>query len=435
MRPSIRNYFERKKKALNNGSDNINIPLNGTGRTKKVKHFSVNRILKKCKEQYQRKTPEQMERMRQASRKVYFFRKLESILPPESYENAITARGWEQPDVEERKLAAIERDRMREQRRVSRYHNRISGPKKTRLPRSLMNPEDLKVARKKAREAQRKKRAGLTEEQREAERQKGRERMRKRRTTMSEEEKQVFREIGKERMRLKRASLDPEQKQEVRIKERQRMRNKWASLTPEEQEAQQQKRRKKLSGNKWTSLTPEERETKLAIKREIDRRFEQVCNQSKEAVLPKKNPAPHKCQRPEDLLSNLSTANAQLLVAEEAQPLQFADPGDVNNLNTSTPSISNLQCDNPLVEEKTVLAINGEQEPLEQLQASMNMESNGELYIVTGDMSFDELTYSDQSLHYNETITIDQTCMPVVQPPEVRWQFKRSFTMLPTSQC
>ena len=430
MRPSIRNYFERKKNTLNN--DNNSIPQNGIGRIKK-KHVSVNRILKKCKEQYQRKTPEQMERMRQAARKAYFLRKLESILPPENYENAVTSRGWEQPDAEERKLAAIERDRMREQRRDSRYHNRISSSKKTRLPRSLMNPDDLKVARKKAREAQRIKRAGLTEEQREAERQKGRERMRQRRATMSEEEKQVFREIGKERMRLKRASLNSEQKQEVRMKEQQRMQNKWASLTPEEQEAQRQRRRGK-SRKRWASLTPEEREVKLAIKREIDRRFaiEQMRSKNKEpAVIPKKDPAPQICQRPKDMLSKLSTANAQLLVVEEAQPLQSADPGHVD---TPSLSINNLQCDDPLVEERTVLAINDEQTPVDQLEASMNMECNDEL--VKDDTSCDKLTCSDQSLQHYETIIIDQACIciPVVHPPEVRWQFKRSFTTLRTGQ-
>ena len=57
-------------------------------------------------------------------------------------------------------------------------------------------------------------------------------------------------------------------------------------------------------------------------------------------MLPKKDLAPQKCQHPEDMLSNLSRANAQLLVAEKAQLLQFADPG---HDNTPTPPNNNLQ--------------------------------------------------------------------------------------------
>ena len=57
-------------------------------------------------------------------------------------------------------------------------------------------------------------------------------------------------------------------------------------------------------------------------------------------MLSKKDPAPQKCQRPEDMLSKLSTANAQLLVAEKAQSLQFADPG---HDNTPAPPINSLQ--------------------------------------------------------------------------------------------
>ena len=86
------------------------------------------------------------------------------------------------------RLSAIERDRICEQRRPSRHITELEVLKITRLPRSLMNPEDLKVTYNKARKAQIKKRTGLTEEQRQAECQKGKEHRCQRRSTMSEEE-------------------------------------------------------------------------------------------------------------------------------------------------------------------------------------------------------------------------------------------------------
>ena len=410
MRPSIRNYFERKKNSLNNENNSIPLSQNGIRRKRNTKH--VNRLLRKCKEQYQRKTTEQLERIRQEARKVYYLRKLESIIPPSTYESEITLEQWS----EGRKLAAAERDRMRGQRRVSRQSKMtkiiIS---RTRLPRGLMNPQKLKLARQKAREAQRRKRAGLTDEEKEAERRKGRDRMRQQRATMSEEEKQAFREIGKQRMRVKRASLNAEQKQEFREKERQRMRNKWASFNPEEQEAQRQRRREK-SCEKWASLTPEQREAKREKDRQYDctRRPPKIPNKEPNAL--KKDPVPQKCKRPVDILSKLNTSNAQLLVAEEAQPLPFASPGHVN---TSLPS--STSCNE--VQERTPLDIDNE---LEQLQRTMNMEYNDH-QVDQHNTSFGDTASTEHSLQYdNDTIMIDQTCIPVVQPAEVRWQLKAS---------
>ena len=118
----------------------------------------MNCLLRKCKEQYQRKTPEQLERIRQEARKVYYLRKLGS-----TYESEITLEQWS----EGRRLAAAECDRMREQRRVSRQSKMeikiiVS---RTRLPRALMDPQKLKLAHQKARKAQRRKRAGLIDEE------------------------------------------------------------------------------------------------------------------------------------------------------------------------------------------------------------------------------------------------------------------------------
>ena len=423
MRPSIRSYFERKKNSLNNESNDI--PLSQNGIRKKRQTNYVNRLLRKCKEQYQRKTPEQQERIRQEARKVYYLRRLESIVPPSTYESDMTLEQWSQI-VEERKL---ERDRIREQRRASRQSKIESKTifSRIRLPRALMNPNRLKVARQKAREVQRKKRAGLTDEEKEAERRKGRERMRQQRAIMSEEEKQALREIGKQRMRLKRAQLNAEQKKQLREKERQRMRNKWASLNPEEQEAQRQRRREK-SREKWASLTPEQREEK----RKKDQHWRQQDRNGgpskepnkepkalKEPKPPKKDPVPQKCNRPVDILSKLNISSAQLLVAEEAQPLPFA-----NTENTSLPSSS--QYNDTLVQERTPLDTDSDQELLEQLQGSMNMEYDDEQ--VTDNMSFVEMAASTEpSLHYNnDTLMIDQTGVPVQAAAEVRWQFKVS---------
>ena len=61
-------------------------------------------------------------------------------------------------------------------------------------------------------------------------------------------------------------------------------------------------------------------------------------------MLPKKDLAPEKCQRLEDMLSNLSRANAQLLVAEKAQPLQFADPGHDNTPHHPSITYSEIIC-------------------------------------------------------------------------------------------
>ena len=76
MRPSIRNYFERNKKTAGDENDKIALSQNRIKRKRKIKHACISRLLKKCKEKYQFKTPEQMERMRQEARKVYYIKSL-----------------------------------------------------------------------------------------------------------------------------------------------------------------------------------------------------------------------------------------------------------------------------------------------------------------------------------------------------------------------
>ena len=259
--------------------------------------------------------------------------------------------------------------------------------------------------------------------------------MRQQRAIMSEEQKQAFREIGKQRMRVKRASLNAEQKQELREKKRQRMRNKWASFNPEEQEAQRQRRREKCR-EKWASLIPEQREAKREKDQQYDRTRRPPKIPNKEPNALKKDPVPQKCKRPVDILSKLNTSNAQLLVAEEAQPLPFTSP-DPGHVNTSLPS--STSCNE--VHERTPLDIDSE---LEQLQRTMNMEYNDHQVDqqVTDNTSFGDTASTEHSLQYdNDTIMIDQTCVPVVQPAEVRWQLKASHcacgsTVLQTAgQC
>lgn len=405
MRPSIRNYFERKKKAVDGDNENVPLARNGIRRSRKTKHVSVNRLLRKCKEHYQRKTPEQVERIRQEARKVYYLRKLESIVPPATFQ-AMTAEDWSQT-AEERKqkrLEKLKRENIR-QRRTSRLTNFIL-PKR-RLPRALMNPEELEVAREKAREAQRRKRAGLTDEQREIERQKGRERMRQRRATMSEGEKQALREMGKLRMRFKRSLLNAEQREDLCKKERQRRRNKWVMLDPEQQEAQRRRRRER-SHKKLASYTPEEREAHYEKHRQYDRR-----RRSRKS---KKNPAPQKPKRPVDILSMLSATNAQLLVAEDAEPLPFASR---EHVNVPLASRTSSQPNDPLVEERTQLSFNSEQ------------ESTGDDEQVTENRSTEQSVQSDS----DDLVMADQTCMPVLPATdEVRWQFKDDYCTSTTLQ-
>lgn len=411
MRPSIRNYFERNKKTVGDENNKIALSQNGIKKKRKTKHACVSRLLKKCKEQYQRKTPEQVERMRQEARKAYHLRKLESIAPPETYEESIIAGEWSQTSEasKPRGLTAAECESRREQR--TNRLNKLVLPKRG-LPRALMSREELEVARRKAREAQRRKRAGLTSEEKEAERQKGRERMRQRRATMSEEEKQVLRENGKQRMRLKRASLNIEQKEEFCKKRRQRSREIWSSLNPEEQEAQRQKRRERLH-RKWASYTPEERE---AYRIKLQR---YNCNYRSSQA--EKKGVPKRIKRPIDIISILRKSSAQLLVAEEAEPLPFPSRGHENVTLTSSTS---SQCNDPLVEERTQSDINGDQQsPEEQSQGTINTECDDEQ--LTENTSLVVTASTEQSLQHNDdTVVVDQTCTPVVEADEVRWQFK-----------
>ena len=171
MRPSIRNYFKRNKKTAGDENDKIALSQNRIKRKRKIKHACMSRLLKKCKEQYQRKTPEQMERMCQKVCKVYYIRKLESILPPATYEESIITVEWSQTSKahKPRGLAAAKCESRIEQR-INKL-NKLVLPKRG-LPRALMSHEELEVARQIVREAQRRKRAGLTTEEKEVEHQK-----------------------------------------------------------------------------------------------------------------------------------------------------------------------------------------------------------------------------------------------------------------------
>ena len=448
MRPSIRNYFERNKKTAGDENDKIALSQNGIKRKRKIKHACVSRLLKKCKEQYQRKTPEQIERMRQEARKVYYLRKLESIVPPATYEESVIAGEWSQTsEAHKPKALTAAKCESRREQRINKL-NKLVLPKRG-LPRALMSNEELEAARRKAREAQRRKRAGLTTEEKEVERQKGRERMRQRRATMSEEEKHLLREIGKQRMRLKRASLNIEQKEKFCKKYRERRRNKWTTLNPEEQEARNQRRREKQH-EKWASYTPEEKEAQRQKRRERQhKKWASYTPEEREAYRQKlqrynhnyrsreaeKKGLPKRIKRPVDILSILRKSNAQLLVAEEAEPLPFASREHVNVALTSSTS---SQCNDPLVEEGTQSAINSEQPSTEeQLQGTMNMECDDEQ--VTENMSLVGTASAEQSMqHHNDTVVVDQTCTPVVGADEVRWQFKDYYcgsTTLPVGQC
>ena len=146
IRPSIRNYFERNKKTAGDENDKIALSQNRIKRKRKIKHACMSHLLKKCKEQYQRKTPEQMERIRQEARKVYYIRKLESILPPATYEESIIAGEWSQAS-EAHKPRGLEAGKC-ESRREQRINklNKLFLPKRG-VPRALMSHEELEVAR------------------------------------------------------------------------------------------------------------------------------------------------------------------------------------------------------------------------------------------------------------------------------------------------
>ena len=91
------------------------------------------------------------------------------------------------------------------------------------------------------------------------------------------------------------------------------------------------------------------------------------------------------------MLSIFRKSNAQLLVAEEAEPLPFASREHVNvPLISSTSS----QCNDPLVEERTQSAINSEQPSTEQqLQGTMNIECDEQ---VTENMSLVGMASAEQ---------------------------------------
>jgi len=422
MRPSIRNYFERKQKSVGDENENNNaLASQNETETKRKNYLWGLRRIRKYREKYQRKTPQQIKKMRQRAREVYHQRKLEGVSVQGSF---ITVQEWCRTIEELKKkrlarLAALERERRYHRRHEQRIvkSTRDSIPKR-RLPRALMDPEELEAARQKARETQRRKRARQTDEQKEDERRKGRERMRQKRAAMSEEQRQALREIGKERMRLKRASLDPEQREELRKKERERNRNKWGSLDPEEKEAKLQRRREK-SREKWALLTPEQRE----MKRRKDRHY----NRTRRSRPPKKLPVPKKCKQPVDITSEIRKSNAELLIAEEAQPLL-----QIRKKHEIVPSMSNASStsNDPLIQERTPLAINSEQGSTEQGETSINN-------MVTEDRQVSENRH-EHSLQ-DDTLMFNQTSMPFVQPTEVRWQWKVGhcqFTRLQTAgQC
>ena len=132
----MRNYFEQNKKTTGDENDKIALSQNGIKRKRKPKHACVSCLLKKCKEQYQRKTPEQVERVRQEARKIYYLRKLESIVPPTTYEESILTGEWSQTTegCRPRRVAAVKYKSRREQR--SNKLNKLVLPKRG-LPRAL----------------------------------------------------------------------------------------------------------------------------------------------------------------------------------------------------------------------------------------------------------------------------------------------------------
>ena len=133
-------------------------------------------------------------------------------------------------------------------------------------------------------------------------------------------------------MRLKGTSLNTEQNQESCKIERQNRHTKWVALKPEEREVQHQRHRER-EHERWASFTPEEKEAYCKRHRQRN------CNyRSREA---EKRGVPWRVKRPVDIISIVRKSNAQLLVAEEADPLPFASGGHVNvPLTSSTSSIT-----------------------------------------------------------------------------------------------
>ena len=84
--------------------------------------------------------------MLQEARKVYYQRKLESILPPATYEESGIAGEWSQTSEahKPRGLAAAKCESRREQR-INKL-NKLVQPKRG-LPRALMSNEELEAAR------------------------------------------------------------------------------------------------------------------------------------------------------------------------------------------------------------------------------------------------------------------------------------------------
>ena len=415
MRPSIRNYFERIKKSVNDENVNISISQNGP---RQRNYTSVLRRVRKYRERYRRKTPQQEELIRQKARTVYHQRKTRRTRPVPIFKAPMTVEEWCRIAEESKrkrlaKLSAIEREK-RYERRTTAKLSMVTIPK-LRTPRAMMYPDQLERARKKAREAQRKKRAGLTDEQRDAERQKGRERMRQKRATMTEEEKQILRQVGKERMRLKRASLNPEDREVMLRKQRERVHRKWDSLDPDKQEVQRQKRRER-ERRKWASLTPAEREEKRENIRQYCRAW-----RAKESI---KKGKPPKQPKPVDISKLIQKSSAELLVVEEAQPLlSLVNRGVVKvpSMLTITSPIPN----HPLVQESTLTTSSNQQQSTEELQTSVSTECEDQG--VMENTSLAEIP-SEQSVieQYSDTIMVDQISLtlPFVRPAEVKWKLK-----------
>ena len=247
--------------------------------------------------------------------------------------------------------------------------------------------------------------------------------MREWRVMMSEEEKQVHQEIGKQRMHLKRPSLNTEQNQEFCKKERQRRHTKWASLKPEEQEAQHQRRRER-EHERWASFISEEKEAYCKRHRRRN------CNyRSREA---EKKGVPLRVKRPVDIMSILRKPNAQLLVAEEAEPLPFASREHVNVPLTSGTS---SQCNDPLLEERTQSSTNSVQPSTEQqLQVTENSECDNEQVAENMSLAGTASAHHEQTTQH-DTVVGDQTCTRVVAVgDEVRWQFKDHYCASTTLQ-
>ena len=135
-------------------------------------------------------------------------------------------------------------------------------------------------------------------------------------------------------------------------------------------------------------------------------------------------------KRQVDIISIPRKSNAQLLVAEEAEPLPFANREHVNVPLTSSTS---SQCNDPLVEERMQSSTNSVQPSTEQqLQVTENMECDNEQ--VAENMSLAGTASAEQSMQH-DTVVADETCTHVVaEGDEVRWQFKDHYCASTTLQ-